>query len=141
MKLAALRRVSAASTSIQPADPASQTTATSATTLPTSVPTNERASSRVPTTSPTSTVPAANLAPSASSPSHISNAPTVAPPDIPPSLVSSTNSDDLSTRPGHSSLQKRFALPGEKIPSLTKNPTRAQVMNITTTLQSTLVLF
>jgi hypothetical protein len=66
IKLAAHRRVSAASTSIQPADPASPTTASSATTLQTSVPTDDRASSKVPTTSPTPTVPAANLAPSAS---------------------------------------------------------------------------
>ena len=84
---------------------------------------------------------AANVAPSQSSPSRISNAPTVAftaqasdtsLSSLP--VVSSTNSDDLVTRLGLSTLQKRFAHPGEKIPRLTKNPTRAQVMSITTTL-------
>jgi hypothetical protein len=49
-------------------------------------------------------------------------------------MVSSTISDDLVSRSGTSTLQKRFALPGEKIPRLTKNPTRAQVMSITNTL-------
>jgi hypothetical protein len=48
-------------------------------------------------------------------------------------MVSSTISHDLVSRSGTSTLQKRFALPGEKIPRLTKNPTRAQVMSITNT--------
>jgi hypothetical protein len=44
--------------------------------------------------------------------------------------VSSTISDDLVSRTGISTLQKRFALPGEKIPRLTKNP----IKTITNTL-------
>ena len=49
-------------------------------------------------------------------------------------MVLPTNSDDLVSRPVPSALQKRYALPGEKIPRLTKNPTRAQVVSITNTL-------
>jgi hypothetical protein len=53
-------------------------------------------------------------------------------PSIP--MVLTTNSDDLVSQPVSSGLQKRYALPAEKIPRLTKTPTRAQVINITNTL-------
>jgi hypothetical protein len=43
--------------------------------------------------------------------------------------VSSTTSEGLVSRQVISPPQKRFVHPGEKIPRLTKNPTRAQVMN------------
>jgi hypothetical protein len=49
-------------------------------------------------------------------------------------VSSTTNSDDLASQPVSSALQKRYALPGEKIPRLTKAPTRAQVINISNTL-------
>jgi hypothetical protein len=49
-------------------------------------------------------------------------------------MVLTTNSDDLVSPPVLSALQKRYALPGEKIPRLTKVPTRAQEINITNTL-------
>jgi hypothetical protein len=49
-------------------------------------------------------------------------------------MVMTTNSDDLVSQPVSSALQKRYALPKEKIPRLTKAPTRAQVVNITNTL-------
>jgi hypothetical protein len=49
-------------------------------------------------------------------------------------MVLTTNSDDLVSQPVSPALQKRYALPGEKIPRLTKAPTRAQVINITNTL-------
>jgi hypothetical protein len=138
MKLATIRRASAVSSSVQPSDLASPSTATSATNLPTILPTVISASSAAPTVMETPTMTAASVAPSQSSPSRISNAPTVAftaqASDTSLPVVSSTNSDDLVTRLGLSTLQKRFAHPGEKIPRLTKNPTRAQVMSITTTL-------
>jgi hypothetical protein len=49
-------------------------------------------------------------------------------------VVLTTNSEDLVSQPVSCALQKRYALPGEKIPQLTKAPTRAQVINITNTL-------
>jgi hypothetical protein len=49
-------------------------------------------------------------------------------------VVSTTNSEDLVSQPVSSALQKRYTLPGEKIPQLTKAPTRAQVVNITNAL-------
>jgi hypothetical protein len=49
-------------------------------------------------------------------------------------MVLTTNSDDLVSQPVSSALQKRYALPGQNIPRLTKAPTRAQVVNITNAL-------
>jgi hypothetical protein len=49
-------------------------------------------------------------------------------------VVSTTNSEDLVSQPVPSALQKRYALSGEKIPQLTKAPSRAQVVNITNIL-------
>jgi hypothetical protein len=49
-------------------------------------------------------------------------------------VVLTTNSEDSVSQPVSSTLQKRYALPGEKIPQLTKAPTRAQVVKITNTL-------
>jgi hypothetical protein len=45
-------------------------------------------------------------------------------------MVLTTNSEDLVSQSVSSALQKRYALPGEKIPQLTKTPDRAQVIKI-----------
>jgi hypothetical protein len=49
-------------------------------------------------------------------------------------MVLTTNSEDLVSQSVSSALQKRYALPGEKIPKLTKSPTRALVIKITNIL-------
>ena len=49
-------------------------------------------------------------------------------------MVLTTNSEDLASQSVSSALQKRYALPGEKIPQLTKSPTRALVIKITNIL-------
>jgi hypothetical protein len=59
----------------------------------------------------------------------------LATPSIP--MVLNTNSDESVSRPVLSALQRRYALSAEKIPQLTKNPTRAQVISITNTLLMT----
>jgi hypothetical protein len=138
MKLAALRRTSATTASTQPADNLTPTTSN-----PASGPSNVdstagEASATRPTMSATAILATSSVA---SSPSGTLNAPTVASTaqassttSLPLPMVSLTISDDLESRAGTSTLKKRFALPGEKIPKLTKNPTRAQVMSITNTL-------
>ena len=137
MNLAALRRTSAAATSTQPTDNNPPTTSNSAT-RPSNAASNAGVTSSItPTASATSN--SASSSP-ASSQSGTSGAPpaasTAQAPTTSSSLnpVSSTNSEGQVSRQVISPPQKRFVHPGEKIPRLTKNPTRAQVMNITNTL-------
>ena len=49
-------------------------------------------------------------------------------------MVLTTNSEDLVSQSVSSALQKRYALPGEKIPQLTKTSNRAQVIKVTNVL-------
>ena len=135
-KLAALRRTSAGSTSTQPTtdiDPSLSFSTNNSTTNSPDINVTPTVSSN---TSVLPTLPSNN---STVATFATLSAPTAAPsaqalPTISSPSVVLTSSDDSLSQPVISTLQKRFVHPGEKIPRLTKNPTRAQVMNITTLL-------
>ena len=138
-KLAALRRSSAGSTSlIQPSLDSSSiddlltntpTTSMDDPTIPLDDPTMS-ADPSVVSNNPTSVQPSPLSVPSVAPTAHTLN-------DLasPPTMLA-TISDDLVNQIGIQPLQKRFVHPAEKIPLLTKNPSRALVMTITTNLLS-----